>query len=74
MSIEGAIENVTVVYTSRGDTLRKRKEKEPVTLLSICKCCYLTKVIYNVPYRYIHSVIQSSVNISEPDFSPNKTL
>ena len=49
MSPEVTIENVTLVYTSRGDTIHKRKIQEPVILPSIYERCYLPKVIYNLP-------------------------
>jgi hypothetical protein len=49
MPSEVTVENVTLVYTSRGDTIHKSKVKELVTLLSIYKCFYLPKVTYNQP-------------------------
>jgi len=49
MSPEVTIENFALVYTSRGDTIHKRKVKEQVTLISIYKRCYIPEVIYNLP-------------------------
>jgi hypothetical protein len=46
MSLEVTIENVTLVYTFRGDTTHKMNVKKKVTLLSIYKCYYLLKVIF----------------------------